>query len=295
MSALKLKRMRKAENLLGLLLLPVVTYAMFRWFEYKQVFQPSSRMEVTGAELGRPWENVDFRAADGTMLNGWWFPPDATSQRSQQREFAILHCHGNAGNISHRLYTCQALLELGAGVFVFDYRGYGRSAGRPSEEGCYEDAQAAYDWLSGKGYSGRNILLFGVSLGGAVATDLARHRPVGGLILMNTFTSIPAVGSELFPWLPVKSLSTIRFDTLSKLPQVRVPLLIMHSRGDTIIRYPHGEELFAAANEPKIFWEIHGDHNDALFEDRERFVEGMRRFLATLSWVSEPPARHPLP
>src|SRR5438552_18997706 len=117
---------------------------MLRWFEHSQVYHPQRVLFATGAELGRPFEDVFFKASDGVQLNGWFFPADSKSPRAQ---LAVLYCHGNAGNISTRLDVCQVLLETGTNLFIFDYRGYGRSHGRPSEAGTYLDAQAAYQWL----------------------------------------------------------------------------------------------------------------------------------------------------
>ncbi len=153
---------------------------ILRWFEHSQVYHPDRVLVATGAELGRPFEDTVFKASDGVALNGWFFPASTNSPRAH---LAVLICHGNAGNISHRLDTCAALLATGVNVFVFDYRGYGRSQGRPSEEGTYCDAQAAYQWLRQKGFAGTNIIAFGESLGGGVAAELAVREPVGGLVL----------------------------------------------------------------------------------------------------------------
>lgn len=262
-----------------LLVWPLVFYLMFRWFEHSQVYHPLRRLDASGADLGVPWQDVTFRAADGTELNGWFFP----GNRESSNQFVVVFCHGNGGNISHRLDASRALLGTGVAVFVFDYRGYGRSSGRPSEEGTYRDAVAAYEWVRNKGFSPKNIVAFGESLGGAVSTELALRRPVGGLILVSAFTSVPAVGAELFPWLPVNWLCAIRYDTLSKLPRVNVPVLIMHGRNDTIIPFRHGEALFAAARPPKMFAELPGDHNDALIVGFQEYQEGLRQFFTSLN------------
>ena len=182
---------------------------MLRWFEHSQVYHPRRALDATGAELRRPFEDAWFKAGDGVELNGWFFPADTNSAR---RHLAVLICHGNAGNISHRLETSQAFLDTGMAVFVFDYRGYGRSHGRPGEEGTYRDARAAYQWLSTKGFASTNIIAFGESLGGGVGSELALRDPLGGLILQSSFTSIPDIGAELFPWLPVRWLSSVERD-----------------------------------------------------------------------------------
>lgn len=248
---------------------------MLRWFEHSQVYHPDRVFMASGAELGRPFEDITFKASDGVELNGWFFPANTNSARGH---LAVLLCHGNAGNISHRLELCRALLETGVSVFAFDYRGYGRSQGRPGEEGTYRDAQAAHRWLQQRGFSGANIVAFGESLGGGVVSELALRVSLAGLILQSTFTSVTDMGAELFPWLPVRWLGAIKYDTCSKLPRLKVPVLVMHSRTDELVPFRHGQKNFAAANPPKLFWEIKGTHNDPLL-DRKAFLDGLQKFL----------------
>jgi len=256
---------------------------LFRWFENSRVYHPMRRLEATGEELGRPFENVFFKTGDGIKLNGWFYPAATNSARAQ---LAILNCHGNGGNISHRLGLYRALLELGVNVFSFDYRGYGASQGKPGEEGTYLDAQAAYLWLRQKGFAEKNIVVYGESLGGGIASELCLREETGGLILQSTFTSVPDVGVEWYPWLPVRRLGTIRYDTRSKLPRLKIPVLVMHSRDDGLIGFRHSQENFAAANEPKFFCELRGRHNDEAWESpgfdtaMERFLEAVQRNIA---------------
>jgi fermentation-respiration switch protein FrsA (DUF1100 family) len=251
---------------------------MLRWFEHCQVYHPNRVLTATGAALGRPFEDVRFKASDGVELNGWFFPASTNSPRAR---FAVLFCHGNGGNLSHRLDTYAAFLATGVNVFAFDYRGYGQSEGRPSEEGTYRDAQAAYQWLRQKGFPGTNIIAFGESLGGGVAAELAMRETVGGLVLQSTFTSITDMGAELFPWFPVRWLGTVHYDTHSKLARLKVPVMIMHSPIDGLVRFRHGQRNFAAANEPKLFWELKGDHNDPL-ADTPHFIKGLEKFLSLI-------------
>jgi pimeloyl-ACP methyl ester carboxylesterase len=259
-------------------------WIMLRWFEHSQVYRPGRVLDATGDELGRPFEDIIFAASDGVELNGWFFPANINSPRAS---LAVLFCHGNGGNISHRLHVCQALLETGVSVFLFDYRGYGRSRGRPSEEGTYRDAAAACRWLQRKGFATTNVVAFGESLGGGVASELASRETLGGLILQSTFTSIPDIGAELFPWLPVRLVSSIRYDTCRRLPRLRIPILVMHSRTDDLIAFHHAERNFASANQPKLFWEIKGGHNDPL-ADRAVFVAGIEKFLPMLETAGSP-------
>jgi uncharacterized protein len=259
---------------------------MIRKFEYGQVYRPDSEFVADGKELGRPFQDVYFAASDGVLLNGWFFPSDSDSKRNN---LVMLVCHGNGGNLSHRLELCRTLLQLGLNVMVFDYRGYGRSQGTPNEEGTYQDAQAAHQWLQKNGFAPENIFLYGESLGGGIASELAIRERIGGLILHGTFTSIPDVGAELFPWLPIRWMGTIKYDNLSKLPRVKVPVLVMHSRDDGLVRFHHAEKNFEVANEPKMFWETNGDHGYCLKSDHDRCAEGIKRFLLMVEAVQGQP------
>ena len=254
----------------------IVDCDVLRWFEHSQVYHPDCTLVASGAELGRPFEDLLFKASDGVGLHGWFFPAAFNSPR---RQLAMLVCHGNAGNISHRLDLCATLLGTGVNVFVFDYRGYGRSQGRPDEEGTYCDAQAAHRWLVNKGFDGANIILFGESLGGGVASELALRERCGGLILENTFSCLADLGAELFPWLPVRWMATIKYETCTRLPKLKIPVLVMHSRGDELIRFHHGEKNYQLANQPKLFWELKGGHCDSVEDDRENFVAGVEKFI----------------
>jgi len=249
---------------------------MFRWFEHHQVYAPSSKMVASGADLGRPFEDVYFTTSDGVRLNGWFFPADKTAPRSH---LVFLLLHGNAGNISTRLAFYEAWLELGVNVFSIDYRGYGRSGGKPSEEGTYLDAQGAHQWLRQRGFAPRHIIVVGKSLGGGVASELVLREPCGALILQNTFTSIVDLGAELFPWLPVRRINSIRYDTLAKLPRIKIPVLVAHSRDDELVGFHHGEKNFAAANEPKMFLELQGKHTRTIEAGRAHYLRGLEKFL----------------
>ena len=182
----------------------------------------------------------------------------------------------------------KAMLSVGVNVFLFDYRGYGRSQGHPDEQGTYLDAEAAYRWLQQRGFAAENIILFGESLGGGVVADLANRLACGGVVLQSTFTSISDVGAELFPWLPVRWLAHIKYDTLSKLPHIKVPVLVMHSPADRLIRFAHSQKNFNAANEPKLFCELEGDHNDPL-TNRSRFIADIQRFLNLIAETRKDP------
>lgn len=266
-----------AHWLVFLVGLPAAAWLFLRWFEQKNVYHPTSDWWSTGDSLNRPWESVRFRATDGVELSAWYFPAPASSPN---RQIAVLLHHGNGGNISHRLPLYELLLDLGVHVLAYDYRGYGQSQGHPSEVGTYADAEGALDWLRSRGFADSHVVSWGESLGGGVAAELALRRPdLRGLVLQSTYTSLLDLGSELFPFLPVRTVARYHYDTHAKLPRIRVPVLILHSRQDTLIPFHHAERNFAAAHAPKSLREVHGDHNDQPTVDPELFTAAFREFL----------------
>jgi hypothetical protein len=219
-------------------------------------------------------EDVFLTTADGLTVHAWWCP-------ARKSERALLYCHGNAGNLSHRGRSIVKLRDrLELSVLIIDYPGYGKSGGSPSEAGCYAAGDAAYAWLTGnKNIAGKNIVLYGGSLGGGIATDLASRHDHRALVLIKTFTSMPDVASDLYWWLPApkRMLMTNQFDNLSKIPSIRRPVFIAHGTTDRLIPHSHGEKLYEAANRPKHFHSMPGcDHNDPLSE--ECFV-ALKEFL----------------
>jgi pimeloyl-ACP methyl ester carboxylesterase len=198
-------------------------------------------------------------------------------------KLTVLFFHGNAGNISHRFEKFRVFRDLGVDTFSIDYRGYGRSEGQPNEEGTYRDALAAYEYLTQQRHIlPRSLLVYGESLGAAVAADLASKVDVRGLVLEEGFTSVADVGQGMFPFLPVRWLVRNKYDTLSKLPRINVPLLILHSRDDEFFNMRHAERLLAAANEPKQLVELRGGHNDAFLTSATIYHDALRKFFVAL-------------
>ncbi|HOX05076.1 MAG TPA: alpha/beta hydrolase [Planctomycetota bacterium] len=243
-------------------------------WQAKMVYFPQPDLECTPADAGAPYEDVALQAADGVRLHAWFVPA------AGQPRGTMLYCHGNAGNISHRVGLVAVFRQMGFNVLIFDYRGYGRSEGKPSEAGTYLDARAAWDHLvSVRGAKPESIVVFGKSLGGGVATNLAAERRPGALILQSTFTSVPDVGADHIWWLPVRLICRIKYPSLKTLPTVKCPVLVVHSRGDEVNYFPHGQKLFAAANEPKEFLEIQGNHNGGWRRSGRTYTDGIRKFL----------------
>ena len=234
---------------------------------------PSREYEATPKQENLSYENVTLTTSDGVRLAAWFVP-------AEHPRGALLYAHGNAGNISHRLDSIKLFHNLGLSVFIFDYRGYGRSSGKADEEGTYRDAEAAWQHLTAqRGIAPAHIVVFGESLGSSVAAHLAaQHRP-GALILASAFTSVPDLASDLYPLLPVRWITRYRYDTQRYLQNVHAPVLIAHSREDEIVPFLHGQTLYAAAREQKRFLELRGGHNDLFFMNAEPFARATGSFI----------------
>lgn len=234
---------------------------------------PGRELSATPEQIGLPYRDVSLATEDGETLDGWWLP-------REQARATVLFFHGNAGNISHRLDSLEIFHELGLQVFIFDYRGYGRSSGKPSEAGLHKDARAAWDWLmQTEGVPPERIILFGRSLGGAVASRLAAGVDAAGLIVESAFTSVPDIAAEIYWWLPVRLLSRLDFDTAGHLRESDLPVLIVHSVDDEIIPFEHGRRLHGIAGERATLLEIRGGHNTGFLESRDRYVRGLDEFF----------------
>ena len=243
-------------------------------FQPKLVYFPGPPPSWTPDQEGFEYRDLTLRTSDGVDLHAWYFPAD-------EPRGAVIVSHGNAGTIANRVPHAQAFLAAGFSVLLYDYRGYGRSAGRPSEAGTYRDAEAAYDWLTADaGVAPAQVVSYGESLGGGVALELAHRRSVGAVVLESAFTSLPDVGRRFYPWLPVKLLSRIVYDNRSKIAELRVPVLVIHSPGDEIVAYDFGRELFRLAHEPKTFLVTEAGHNDGGFLRRPEWREAVGEFLA---------------
>lgn len=263
------------KKIIYLIVFGIFLFFCFRWFEKRHIYYPTRKIEFTPEDINLSFEDIYFDTSDGVRLNGWFIPVD-------KPRATLIFCHGNGGNISHRLEKIAMFNRLGLDVFIIDYRGYGKSTGRPSEAGIYLDAKAAYDYLvKEKGLLAKNLIVFGESLGCAAAVDLATKNETAGLILEAPFTSARDMARIIYPFLPTIFLS-VRFDSLAKIGNVSVPKLIIHSRNDEIVPFKLGRKLFDASSQPKEFLEILGGHNSAFFDSQDLFVAAIRRFLEEL-------------
>jgi fermentation-respiration switch protein FrsA (DUF1100 family) len=267
------------KAVLRILVLLVLVAALMLLFERRLIYFPMRAHDATPRGLGLAHEELALRTEDGVNLHGWFLPVP-------ESRLTLLVCHGNAGNVSHRLdRALLAQARLRTDVLLFDYRGYGRSEGSPDEEGTYADARAAWRWILAKGHRPERIVLFGESLGAAVALQLALDtQGARALVLESPFASIPEMAREVYPFLPLWPLVRTRYDNVAKAPRLRVPLLVLHGDRDDIVPFAQGRRVFEAAPQPKSFHAIRGaSHNDTYLVGGEEYWRTIRSFLDTLA------------
>ncbi len=266
------------------LLLYLVVFLIFAMpigtaLEQHFIYFPASRHDASPNMIGLYYEDVNFQSGDGTQLSGWLVPGEKSAP-------VVLFCIGNAGNISHRLETLQLLHDLGVNVFIFNYRGYGTSEGKASESGLYLDVLAAIELLQKRGWESKDMVIFGRSLGAAVALEAAIKTKPAGLIMESAFTSIAAMGryhyyllNFLFGW-----LIDAEYDNLEKISSLKSPLLLIHGKRDKICPPEMAKELFDRAREPKsLHWIKEADHNNGFVVDGDQYKETLQQ--AIMKWT----------
>lgn len=252
-----------AATVLGVYLLGI-PLAMI--FEDKFIYFPTS-----GGVGPSPGEEVWLTARDGVKIHGWYLP-------HPHGKATILHLHGNAGNLEDRRDLVEHLRDLGASVMAIDFRGYGKSEGKPSEAGLYADSLAAYEWLRSK-TAAENIILHGESLGAGPACELAATVPCGGLVVQSAFTSVPDMAPRVLPLFPKWFVRT-RYDNLAKVARIPCRKLFIHSRQDEMIPFDMGTRLYAAAREPKeCEWFQAAGHNDLTISQPRKYYSRWAKFL----------------
>lgn len=273
---------RHMWNSFVLILLTLVgAYAAFTalvyFFQSNFVYYPDRQLVATPKQFGFDYEAVSFTTTDGLTLSGWYVP-------AERARGSILFFHGNAGNISHRMLSIQVFNRLRFNIFIFDYRGYGESEGRPDEVGTYRDAEAAWHYLvRQRNLDPSTIVVFGRSLGAAIASYLAAKHTPRALIVESAFTSVPDLAARFYPFIPVRWLTRFHYATKDHLKKVDCPILVVHSQEDDIVPFAHGHALFEAARPPKEFLGMNGSHNDALLVTGKRYEQGLDRFLANVA------------
>ena len=266
-------------SVLAIGLVAVVSVATLRtgMIERYFIYFPDRDVQADPSQFGLAYEEVTFVASDGVELHGWFVPGRSSA--------TLLWFHGNAGNISHRLDNLKLLHdELGVSVFLFDYRGYGRSQGSPSEQGTYLDGEAALAYLGSRGDGSLDrVIYFGRSLGAAVAVEMGIRHPPDALILESAFPSVPYIARQVYPFFPIWPFLRTRYDSQAKMGKVTAPVLILHGDEDDIVPLEAGKQLFDAAKDPKQFYIIYGaGHNDTYREGGPAYFDALRLFLDRL-------------
>lgn len=261
--------------------IPVAIYLLFLLNLYlvqsRHIYNPTAAIATTPDKHGLKFEPVDFATTDDLMLHGW-FVPRPVDNSSKER--VVLFFHGNTGNISDCMSTLTMFHRLGLATFIFDYRGYGRSQGSPTERGTYDDAEAAWIYLlRDRGIKAEDVIVLGRSLGAAIAAaQAARHTP-GALVIESTFTSAPELAAELFRFVPARLMSRFKYNVRENIASVRCPVLVVHSGEDEVIPFHHGKRLYEVAKEPKAFLEINGTHAEGFYSAGEIYIDGLKHFL----------------
>jgi len=255
--------------------LAVLLFLYARYIERAMLFVPSRQQSGTPQDVQLAFEDIFFLTGDNVKLHGWFI----NAKSDAEKPATLLYLHGNAGNISGRLDKLLLLSQTGMNIFIFDYRGYGQSAGYPTEKGVYQDALAAYDYLvARRDVDPKRVVIYGASLGGAVAVDLAAHRPAAGLILDSTFSNAADMAKKILPFVPSFFVSA-KLDSIRKIVHIATPKLFIHSPTDETVPYALGRKLFEAAPAPKDFLDIRGGHNDGYLESGTTYVGGIKAFL----------------
>ncbi len=268
------------RGLLTLLIAAASVYVllalMLFLFQDRMVFLsnlPGRALTATPQNAGFDYEDVTLETSDGLKLHGWYVP-------AAQARGVVLFLHGNAGNISHRLDSIAVFRELGLDTLIIDYRGYGRSEGKPSERGTYLDAEAAWHYLvDTRGVAANRIIFFGRSLGGAVVAWLATQYRPAAVIIESSFSSALDMARKLYPIMPVRLITRLEYPVSEYVSRLRCALLVIHSRDDEIIPFTMAEAIYDSAAEPKSLLEIWGDHNNGFLLSRDRYLSGLDEFI----------------
>jgi hypothetical protein len=250
-------------------------FAYAKYLEKKTVFFPEKEILINPQEAGLSYEDVFIETSDNIKLNGWYIPYEGAAK-------TLLFFHGNAGNISYRLDKAMVIRSTKVNVFAIDYRGFGQSQGRATEKGLYLDAQAAYNYLRiQRKIKEEDIIIYGSSLGGAVAVDLASKEKVSALILEGVFSTAKDFAARRYPYLPSFAFS-YKFDSVSKIKKINVPKLFLHSLDDEVLDIKMAIKLFNAAPEPKKFVKLKGQHATTYNESKKEYLEALSSFIEDL-------------
>ncbi len=269
-------RGRSATMLLTLLGIAIAVWTGFAVILYlaqdRLIFQPTRTLASVPSAIGLEYEDVSLQTPDGQRLHAWFVP-------AEDADGVVLFLHGNAGNISHRLASLEIFNRLGLSTLIIDYRGYGDSQGEPSEQGTYSDAETAWNHLTlDRGIDAGNIIIFGRSLGGAIAAWLGARVEPAGVILESVFVSLESLAKQYYPYMPIDLLLRSRYPTREYMAAISAPTLLIHSRDDELIPFHHARQLQQAGNERVELRAIQGGHDDGFVLSGDEYIDIIRQF-----------------
>ena len=242
---------------------------------------PGRALTASPGDIGLEFAEISLTTSDDERLHGWYIP--ATHSRANMVKGVVLFFHGNAGNISHRLDSIEIFHRLGLDTLIIDYRGYGESTGKATEQGTYLDAEAAWRYLvDERGVPANQIIIFGRSLGGAIGAWLGAQHTPAAVIIESSFTSGVDMARQLYPFLPARLITRLRYPVVENVSRLDCPVLVVHSRNDEIIPFAMGQSLYAAAKQRKSFLELRGDHNNGFFISRREYIAGLDAFIESV-------------
>lgn len=271
--------MGAVKKMVWYILLAAILYALIILLMYfnqaRLIYYPTEDLDATPSDMGLKYEDIDLTTSDKVKLNAWFVP-------ANDAKYTVLFCHGNGGNISHRLDIIALYNALNMNVFIFDYRGYGKSEGKPTEKGTYRDVDAAWNYLTNDmKIPAKSVIVLGRSLGGGVATYITLKKSPRALILESTFTSVPDMAKKYYAYLPVSIMPIYQYPNIDRIKEIKCPVLVMHSPDDGLVPYKHGERLYKTANEPKTFVKLKGSHNDGFFVSKDIYKSALERFVSS--------------
>jgi len=266
-----IKTITNITIIISLFYLIIIIYFYFN--QVSLIYFPDKKISFYPDQINLNYKDVYIITNDNIKLNSWYIPREKDSN-------LVIFCHGNAGNISGRIETIRLIHELDLSLLIFDYRGFGKSEGIISEKGLYLDLEAAYQYATKNlNIDKKKIIIWGRSLGAAVAIDFASKHKINKLIIESAFTSLPDVGQRIYPFLPIKFICTHKFKSINKIYKIKAFKLFIHSKKDELVPFSFGRLLYKKAILPKSFLEIHGDHANGFFESKDDYMKGIKYFL----------------
>ena len=256
-----------------LILIYVVITVIVYFYQRKLLYHPFSP-QITGEGLVHNFETINFKTSDNFVLKGWFHLKNSNKK-------TILFLHGNAGNLDNRIDKLNSLGSMEINFLIIAWRGYSGNLGSPSEVGLYKDALGAIKWLNEKGISNDQIILYGESLGTAIATEVGQNENFAGIILEAPFTSMVDMGQKIYPIFPVRFLLKDKYESKKKIKNLKSPILVLHGRKDKIVPFYMGEKIFEMANNPKFKYFTDLDDHMMIFDDK--LINEIDLFISNLN------------